>query len=264
MHLSHLDSLFWLSGLIGNILLLVVILRRALMRSFPWFTALIFTSVLKTIALYLMYPRSSQAGYSFAYFYAYWGFAGLDSILQLAVVYEIATQVFRPLGGWARDLHRNLVWLVVISFAVAAGLTWLCLPRTYSWRQALVIRGSLFSSALLAELFGGMTMLSVTAGLPWKTHAARIAQGLGIYSVFCIVVEAGNSYFGLVNGTVASMLLTHTRMLMYLICIVYWIVTLSRREQQSESLPLELRTYLPFLREQTGSTLRTLKGRRTP
>jgi hypothetical protein len=263
MHLSHLDSFFWLSGLAGHGTLLFVLFYRGRMRSFPLFTALITANILKTVMLYLIYPRT-QGGYSYAYFYTYWGFATLDVLLQLAVAYEIASHVFRPLGVWASDLRRHLIWLIILSLCVAMALAWLSSPRTYQWKEALVIRGSLFSAALLAELFVGMTGLSVTAGLPWKTHAARIAQGLGIYSVFCIVVEAGDSYFGMANGTTASMMLTEARMTLYLVCLTYWIITLYRRQPQQERLPEEIESYLVLLREHTTASLETLRGRRRP
>lgn len=261
MHLSHLDSFFWLSGLVGHIALLFVLLYRGRMRSFPLFTALIADNILKTTTLYLIYPRA-QTGYSYAYFYTYWGFGVLDVLLQLAVAYEIASHVFRPLGAWASDLRRHLIWLVICSLFVAMALAWLSSPRTYHWREVVVMRGSLFSAALLAELFVGMTALSVTAGLPWKTYVARIAQGLGIYSVFCIVVAAGHSYFGMANGTTASMILSGARKSLYLLCLVYWIITLYRREPQQERLPDEIESYLKLLRAQTAASLETLRGSR--
>jgi hypothetical protein len=264
MHLSHLDSFFWLSGLLGHLALLCILLFRGRAHSFPRFTALIAANVLKTITLYLIYPRGSRGGYSYIYFYTYWGFAVLDVVLQSAVAYEIASKVFRPLGAWAFDLRRHLIWLIVFSFCVAIALAWLSSPRAHGWRETVVIRGSLFSAALLAELLVGMVALSITAGLPWKTHAARIAQGLGIYSVFCIVVEAGNSYFGLVNGTTASMILTHTRMVLYLLCLTYWIITLYRQEPQQAKLPADIESRLLQLRAQTAASLQTLRGSRRP
>lgn len=263
MHLSHLDSFFWLSGLAGHVGLLFVLFYRGRKRNFPLFTVLIAANILKTTTLYLIYPRA-QTGYSYAYFYTYWGFGVLDVLLQLAIAYEIASHVFRPLGVWAPDLRRHLIGLIVLSLCVAVALAWLSSPRTYRWREAVVIRGSLFSAALLAELFVGMTVLSVTAGLPWKTHVARIAQGLGIYSVFCIVVEAGDSYFGMANGTTASIILTQARMTLYLLCLCYWIITLYVQQPQQERLPEELKSYLLLLRRQTAASLGTLKGRRRP
>jgi hypothetical protein len=264
MHLSHLDSFFWLSGLLGHLALLFVLLFRGRWQRFPRFTALIAANVIKTITLYLIYPHNPLKPYSYGYFYTYWGFAVLDVLLQAAVVYELASSVFRPLGAWAFDLRRHLIWLIIVSLCIAIALTWLSVPKAHTWNETLVMRGSLFSAALLAELFVGMTALSVTAGLPWKTHAARIAQGLGVYSVFCIVVEAGNSYFGLVNGTTVSMILTRARMALYLLCLIYWIITLYLQEPQPESLPGGIESRLLQLRGQTAASLHVLRGRRKP
>lgn len=262
MHLSHLDSFFWLSGLLGNLALLFVLFFRRRARSFPLFAALLFSSVLKTVVLYLTYPNSTRRAYPYAYFYTYWGFAALNLFLELGVVYETASHVFRPLGDWAVDVRRRLLGLIALSVCVAIVLAWLSSPRAYEWKEVLVMRGSLFSAALFAELFVGMTALSVTAGLPWKTHVARIAQGFGIYSIFCIVVEAGNSYFGLANGTAASMTMTRARMMLYLFCLVYWIVTLWQQEPQRERLPDEIDSYMVLLQRQTADSLQTLRGKR--
>jgi hypothetical protein len=262
MHLSHLDSLFWLFGLVGHLALLFVLLFRRRAGSFPLFTAFLCSSVLGTIVLYLIYPNGTRRSYPYAYFYTYWGFAALDLLLQLGVVYEIASYVFRPVGSWAVDVRRRLVGLVALSICVAIALAWVSSPRAYEWTEALAMRGSLFSAALFAELFVGMTALSVTAGLPWRTHAARIAQGFGVYSIFCIAVEAGNSYFGLANGTTASMTMTRARMLLYLFCLVYWIVTLWRPEPQPERLPDGIESHMELLRQQTAASLQMLRGKR--
>ncbi|HTV08679.1 MAG TPA: hypothetical protein VMD97_06525 [Candidatus Aquilonibacter sp.] len=262
MHLSHLDSLFWLLGLVGHLALLFVLLFRRRARRFPLFTAFVFCSVLSTVVLYLIYPSGSRRAYPYAYFYTYWGFVALNLVLQLGVVYEVASCVFRPLGGWAVDVRRRLIGLILLSVCVAIALAWLSSPRAYEWREALVMRGSLFSAALFAELFVGMTAHSVTAGLPWKTHAARIIQGLGIYSIFCIVVEAANSYFGLANGTTASMTMTRARMLLYLLCLAYWIMTLWRPEPKPEHPPDGIQSDLELLRQETVASLQTLRGKR--
>ncbi len=41
-----------------------------------------------------------------------------------------------------------------------------------------------------------MMALSIDARLPWKTHVAKIAQGLGAYSLIGVLIETGHSYFG--------------------------------------------------------------------
>ena len=61
-------------------------------------------------------------------------------------------------------------------------------------------RGNLFAAALQSELFVAMMALSIDARLPWKTHVAKIAQGLGAYSLLGVLIETGHSYFGVVES----------------------------------------------------------------
>lgn len=54
----------------------------------------------------------------------------------------------------------------------------------------------------MSELFVGMLSLSVTVGLPWKSHTTRIACGLGIYSGICVLIETTKSVVR--NGALTS------------------------------------------------------------
>ena len=121
--------------------------------------------------------------------------------MQFAVVFEMYSHTFRPCEEWARDLRSSFRWLVAAGTAAAMGLTWLATPDTQLWMQGVVIKGSFFSSALMSEFFVGMIALSVRAGLPWKTYVAKISQGLGIYSILDVLIEAGHSYLGVDRNT---------------------------------------------------------------
>jgi hypothetical protein len=197
MHLTGLDFLFWAVGFGEHLLLLLVLGFRHRFRTFPMFTAFILSNVVRTVALYIVSLYGTKANY----FYLFWSLGILDTLLQLSVVYEMYSLTFRPLGLWARDLRGAFVWLVTGSIAIAAGLTWLAAPHARLWMQVVIIRGTFFSSASMSELFVGMMVLAVKAGLPWKTHVARISQGLGVYSIIDVLIEAGHSYLGVGRNT---------------------------------------------------------------
>lgn len=80
----------------------------------------------------------------------------------------------------------------------------------------------------MTELFVGMIALSVKAGLPWKTHVARISPGLGLYSLVDVLVEAAHSYFGVGRSVQIYTDLSQVRKSAYLVCVGYWIVMLWR------------------------------------
>jgi hypothetical protein len=208
------------------------------------------------MALYLTF----RLGTRHAYFVTYWSLAILDVALQLAVVYEMASHVFRPLGRWARDVHRGFLWLLGGSIAVASLLTWMAAPAAHSWQEVVVIRGSFFSAALMSELFVGMVAFSVIAGLPWKTHVARISQGLGAYSIVCILIEAGHSYSIITPGTPTYVMLSHIRMAVYLVCITYWIVMLWRNAPRPKDLPDKMNRQLSLLQSRVAYDLYRIRS----
>lgn len=259
MHLTGLDLFFWVAGLAGHLTLLSILFLRRRMRQFPFFTCLIATSVVRTIVLYFVLHEGDRG----TYFYTYWTFAMLDVALQLCVFYEIAAHVFRPLGYWAPDARRSSMWLLGGSVAVAAGLTWLASPQTLFWQQTVVIRGSLFFAALMSEIFVGMVALSVTIGLPWKTHVGRIAQGFGVYSITDIVIEGVSSLNGVAHGTEVYAVLSHVRMAIYLTVLVYWGAGLWTDAPSLPPMPAELKTRLTALQLRTAFELESMRmGRR--
>ncbi len=260
MQLTGVDRLLWAFSLLGHCSLLAVLLVRRRASSFPAFTSLIALNILRTIVLFLISGHFS----SNTYFYTYWTLAFVDMALQLAIAYELATHVFRPLGVWAPDLRRSFSITLAISVFVAAALAWLAAPLTRTVRQAVVTRGDLFATVLMGELFVAMLVLSVTIGLPWRTHVASLAQGFGTYAIVGLIAVAAHTQFasGSTNGTFK--LLSHAQMFLYLSCLAYWIVTLALPEPAPRRMPAHLHQELVALQRRTALTLHLLRTTGTP
>ena len=256
MHLTGIDLLFWVAGFVAHIVLLLILWIRHRVATFPFFTILIATYVIRTIVLYF----TATAGSKHAYLVAYLSLGSVYLALQLCVVYEMASHVFRPLGSWAPDASVRLAWIVLASIAIGAGLTWLsAIPPAQTLLRTILIRGNFFSAVLMTELFAGMVALSVSIRLPWRTHATRIAQGLGFYSFVCILIEAGHSYLGIDHNVRISADLTYFRMLTYLICAGYWIVSLWLDAPVPNALPKEMEEHLLALQRQVEAYLQRLR-----
>ena len=256
MHLNHTDYLLWAAGLLAHIVLLVVVSMRHRAKTFPFFTALIAANIVKTVTLYLVALHGSRSSYRITYSCL----TALDLVLQLCVVYEVALHVFRPTERWAPDVRRGFVIVVAASITVAAGLTTLAQTPSRTWLAAILVRGNFFSSALMSELFAGMIVLSVTVGLPWKPHAARIAQGLGFYSLVTLLTEAGHNVFGMERSSRISGDLTLLRIVTYLICVLYWIVMLWRDAPAPRELPEQMRGQLVAFQRILEYDLRKLRA----
>jgi hypothetical protein len=258
MHLTGIDFFFWAVGFLENLGLLFVLWYRRLVKSFPFFTALATLSVIRTVVLYLVLNYGTKE----SYFITYWSLAIIDTMLQLGIVYEIAGRVFRPVGVWAHDVRGSFIWMVGLSAIVALGLSWLASPPARTWMQSLVTKGTLFAAALMSELFVLMMALSISARLPWRTHVAKIAQGLGAYSLVSVLIETGHSYFG-VGGEVRTFLaLSHIRIAAYLTCVAYWAVMLWRAEQPSREMTQEMRERLFTLQRRVEYDLQNLRSRK--
>ena len=258
MHVTGLDFLLWAASFVGQSALLFVLWFRRRASVFPFFTAYISSNVARTIVLYLVLHLGSRA----AYFRTYWSLAIVDTVLQLCVVYEISSRVFRPLGSWASDVRGSCVWLAGLSIATAAGLAWLADPHTRFSTQALIIKGNLFSAVLMSELFVAIIALSVGAGLAWKPHVVKISEGLGLYSVIDFLVEIGHSYFGVSQSTQKYHDLSHMRIAVYIICVTYWVVTLWRDAPPPRELSDRMSRELSALNVLVGSQLQSLRSRR--
>jgi hypothetical protein len=259
MPLSSFDRFAWAAGPSGHLILLFVLWKRGRARSFPAFTALIASSVAGTIVLFFL------RGHPHAYARAFWWMGVLDEALQLLVVYELALHVFRPTGVWARDVWRTFLGLAGIGVVLAAGLTWLDTPATTDRLQAYFLRADFFSSALMSELFVAMVALSATAGLPWKTHAARIAQGLGVYSIVSVGRDIVSSVLGIRHATSVFVAASHVRVVTYLACEAYWIVMLWQEAPSPRELPERMRTQIYVLQRQVEHDLERIRtwGRRS-
>jgi hypothetical protein len=258
MHLTGLDLLFWGAGFLENLGLIFVLWYRRRAERFPFFTALITLVVIKSIVLYLVLRYGTKDGY----FYTYWSLTILDTILQLCVVYEIASRVFRPLDVWAHDVRSSFVWLFSLSLSVAFVLTWLASPPARTWMQSFSTKGNLFTAALQSELFVAMMALSIHARLPWRTHVAKIAQGLGAYSLLAVLIETGHSYFGVGRELPAFIVLSHVRMAAYLACVNYWIISLWRKERPVRTMTPEMREKMFTLQMLLEYDLEDLRSRK--
>jgi hypothetical protein len=258
MHLTGLDFFFWAVSFLENLGLLFVLWYRRLGKSFPFFTALAMLCVIRTIVLYFVLRHGTKQ----SYFYTYWSLAIVDTMLQLGIVYEIASRVFRPVGVWARDVRGSFIWMLGLSVTVALGLSWLASPPARTWAQSFVTKGTLFAAALISELFVLMMALSISARLPWKTHVAKIAQGLGAYSLASLLIETGHSYFGVGGEVQTFVFLSRIRIAAYLSCVAYWAVMLWREEQPSREMTQEMRERLFTLQRRVAYDLQDLRSRK--
>lgn len=259
MGLSGVQQFLWASCFAANCVLLAVLLLRKRAASFPAFTLIIAFAIAKTIALFSIALRYG-INHSRPYFDAYWSLAYVYDVLQLVVFYELARHVFCPTGTWARDTRRAFQWLIAASVLVALSLALLASPSSTRWYQTYLLRSDFFVSALMSELFVGMMVLAASAGLPWKTHVARIAQGFGIGAILSLAMDGANNYFGLGHGHFVYALLGNAGRFCTLGFTGFWIVTLWREAPAPRELPEAMLMQIYTLQRRVESDLGRIRN----
>jgi hypothetical protein len=258
MHLTGLDLFFWAANFLCHLVLFFVLWNRHRAQHFPFFTTLISTNILRTIVLYMVLHFGTKD----TYFDVYWSLTILDTVLQLCIAYEMASHVFRPMGVWGLEVRKSFSWLLGLSIVIAGGLSWLASPPTRTLLQAVVIKTNLFAAAWMSELFVGMMVLSLRIKRPWKTHVAAIAKGFGVYSIVCVVIEAGHTFFGVLQSTEVYAALSHLRIAVYLGCVVYWVMALWQDAPPSRVLTEKMRAQLITVQKKAEYNLQSLRSRR--
>lgn len=194
MKLSALDYLFWALGFAATSVVLVVLVWRARWRQFPLFTLWLAFEAILTIVLFAIYLLGSTSWYS----HVYWDSCLPAFALQLGVIFEIARVVLRPTGTWVRDARGLFVTTGVGGAAIAAVLTWWITPPRWGY-PAWELRGDLFTSLVICELFVAMTFTANRLGLGWRSHVMALGQGLIAWAGASMVTNALESYFGTVH-----------------------------------------------------------------
>jgi hypothetical protein len=240
MHLSGFDRCLWAASFFGEIVLLAVLFVRRRAHSFPAFTTWVAENICSTIVLYIASSHFSIQAYRSSYKYLNL----VDACLQLFVVYEVAVHVFRPTGVWARDVLKTFWGVVSLSVASDFFLAWLNHPAVQTPVLSFILRTNFFSALLMSELFVGMIVLASTAGLPWKTHVARVAQGLGTFSISCVAADIVVSSVAVGQHMQLYTALSHLKILTYLGCEVFWIAMLWREAPAPRELPEKMRAQI--------------------
>lgn len=256
MTLSSVDKLYWAVGYAGNIFLLLTLTFRKYTKSFPIFSSLIAVAVIRTTVLICIESRGTRA----EYFYLFWSFGAIDLALQLAVVYEIAAKVFRPLGYWAPDVRHQAFSWAMASIAVSLFLTWLPRPDVRFWYQTIILKGSFFSSALECALVVGIAALSWEGGFPWSSAVARIAVGFVLFAFLDMIVEIATTRLGLKYTDALYQNLERVRMTAYLCSLLFWNIVLWMKLPAPHQMSECMASQLDSIRDSVNAGLQVLES----
>jgi hypothetical protein len=240
MNLSTFADALWAAGFVGHVALLAVLMFRRRWREIPVFTAYMAFQAALTPVLYEIYRHGSPVWYA----HVYWSSALLDFAFQIGIVAEIARIVLRPTGTWVQDAKRQFFVSGVGAVLLAAALAWFVSPPSANLLDRWEVRGNLFTSLVICELFVLMSITANRLGLGWRSHVMALGQGLTAWALIAVLIDALHSYLG-TDGEFTT--LEHIRMTVYVVALVFWMVQLWIDEPERQPISSDLQQYIVAL-----------------
>jgi len=256
LNLTSIDGVLWGVSLAGQLLLLAVLLKQRLYRTFPLFCVFIAYSCLSDIGLFILYSHTSQV----TAYRTYSMSGGVDILLQIGILFEIGRNVLNPVK---RSLPRASLYLFGAMLAAVAVITVLFARHSapaeaVRWAQYF-IRISFAVAILRLLIFSAIAGFSQMLGIGWRNHVLQIATGLLGYSIVILFVEMLHRFTGLKDQ---SLFHVHEQLRIISWCMVlgYWSYSLSRVEATRKEFSPKMAEFLVSI-SQVARTNRTASAR---
>ena len=230
MQLSGLETVLWLMGIVGQLLLLGVLLFRKLYRGFPIFTALIFWNSLSDL-FQLAVLLGHHDTNSIFYYRTCFAINIVQYALELGVFVEIATNVLKPVR---RSLPNGIIYILLICMAMIAAGGFFFAARlnsaTLAHTRAFTVVDT--TVAILQVLtFVLIAAFSQVLGLTWKHHVLQLASGLAFYAAIALIVSLIHSHLrGGPDYAAQYRAIGHFGQASYLCSLSYWCIVFARKE----------------------------------
>jgi hypothetical protein len=251
MKFSGFQTLMWGLSFWTTAALVGVLLVRGRWREFPIFTSMLAFDTARSVVLYVLYRHGLTAWYA----RVYWPLLWPDFALQLGVAIEIGRIVLRPTGTWVRDARSRFAAAAVGGIALAALLTWWVSPPMQTARAIWHVRGNLFTSLVICELFVAMGLTANRLGLGWRSHVMAVGQGLTVWSSITVATTALQSYVGF---TPLYRALDQVRGIAFLGAVLWMLARLWVSEPARQPLAPELERYILALHQRVEYDLRRI------
>jgi hypothetical protein len=233
------DSVLIMVSALGETATLALMVRRGILRTFPVFCAYIAWTLLSDLAgLYLL--RHAVDADAFQRFYLVE--MTIDSILQFAVLVELAWSVLRPVRT---TLPRGSLLVIILLLAIAGAIIWplagVAMPHNFTPESERIFQLQETFTMLRVVFFLVMTGFSQILSIGWHDRELQIATGLGVYSIATLLVTVlhshqftGDKYHWMDQAVSIS----------YLGTLSYWIYSFLAKEQERKEFSPQMLRFL--------------------
>ncbi len=237
MNLSVLDNVLWAASLVGHVALVIVLILRKKVREFPVFFMAISFLALSTVSLFLI----SRFGTKHQYFQTYWITSGVNYLVQVGLLIEIARIVLRPTGRWVLEARKSFLLWGALGLIVAAAVAFEVGPTQSKGFELWATRLTMFTDLMTCGLFLAMMTAANRLGLLWRNQVFAIGQGLFVWAFIELLADVAHTALGWNREFI---ILDHVQMFAYLAVVIFWSVTFWLPERARAELSPEIRNYL--------------------
>ena len=245
MRVTDLDTILWLMGIAGQIVLLATLLYRRLYRDFPIFTAFILWNALSDLFQLAVLMVGHHDANSIVYYRVSFAINLVQYALEIGVFVEIATNVLKPVR---RSLPAGIIYILFVCMAVILIGGFLFAARlnaaTLTHMRAFMVIDT--TVAILQVLtFVLIAAFSQVLGLTWKNHVLQLASGLAFYAAITLIVSLAHSYLraGPEYATKYREF-AHLGVAGYLCSLSYWSYSFARKEAPRKEFSPQMRELL--------------------
>jgi hypothetical protein len=196
MELTRWDIVLWISGYVGNICLMAVLIAKRRYKNFPWFTVFLANELIQDPLLALIHRYGSVRQYG----YTYWLLDLLDSLILIVVIFELSRAITRAIDenrGVFRP--REVFWLVVVLLVIGV-MCWVYGPSMPKLVVTLALKAATMSTVIMFGLTGYVFLVAFFYGVRFRVHAVAITYGLTAYVLTRMVV-----YFSVMGSPSAEL-----------------------------------------------------------
>lgn len=216
------DLVLTLAGIFLQLLLLRLLLRKKIYKTFPFFTTYVSTVVL------LEAVRMAVMASNVIYFEVYWGTEGVYAILVLLALHEVFREIF--LGFYRAVAWFKLIFptgvACILTFAIHNAVT----HRTPEFPELSAIILSIGSVIrfIQAGLFALFFLLVWLLGVDWENYPFGIMMGfaasaLGTWLAYLVRSESGNRFHSFTK---------YAPPMAYILAVLIWLGTFGRPQPE--------------------------------
>ena len=177
MNNSNVTMALWITPIVIQSIIVIVMLHRKLVKTFPVFFA--YSVLIPAREILLLFVRHPLKLYS----RTYWLSEAIVVVLSLGVIFEVIWHLIRPYS-FLRRFALRFFWVVTVVALVLGLIMFLSSSPSDQWDPVFEIIILVERSVRFLQVCWLIVLVLLLSrlGLTWQYYAVGIAAGFGVYS----------------------------------------------------------------------------------